>query len=136
MNVYLHHAALWTNNLERLKLFYIKYLNASGNELYHNRQTGLKSYFLTFQGGSKLEIMEKESIPENRNDVTDKQHLGLIHLAFAVDSPEEVDRLAILFKKEGIAVLRGPRVTGDGYYEFEALDCDGNRIEIVYQTGV
>lgn len=130
--MYFHHAAIWTQNLERLKYFYIKYLNASGNELYHNKQTGFKSYFLTFQGGSKLEIMQKDGIPENRNDVTDKQHLGLIHLAFAVDSRDEVDRLAMLFKKDGIAVLRGPRVTGDGYYEFEALDCDGNRIEIVY----
>lgn len=133
MDVQLHHVALWTHNLERLKEFYIKYLNASCNELYHNRQTGFKSYFLTFQGGAKIEIMQKEGIPENLNDTVGKQYLGLIHLAFRVNSNDEVDRLATTYINAGIPVLRGPRMSGDGYYEFEALDCDNNRFEIIYK---
>ena len=27
-------------------------------------------------------------------------------------------------------ILRGPRKTGDGYYEFETLDPDNNRLEV------
>ena len=34
------------------------------------------------------------------------------------------------FESEGIAVLDGPRRTGDGYYESVVLDPEGNRIEI------
>jgi lactoylglutathione lyase len=41
-----------------------------------------------------------------------------------------VDEKARLFLQEGLTILRGPRLTGDGYYEFEMLDPDGNRIEV------
>jgi lactoylglutathione lyase len=30
----------------------------------------------------------------------------------------------------GYKILRGPRKTGDGYWEFETLDPDNNRIEV------
>ena len=33
-------------------------------------------------------------------------------------------------KKDGFRILRGPRKTGDGYWEFETLDPDNNRIEV------
>jgi lactoylglutathione lyase len=33
-------------------------------------------------------------------------------------------------RSEGVAVLDGPRRTGDGYYESVVLDPEGNRIEI------
>lgn len=78
--------------------------------------------------------MMMEGIPENRNDTAGAQHLGLIHLAFGVNSMEEVDRKAVQLAADGFPILRGPRITGDGYYEFETLDPDSNRIEGTMRT--
>ena len=74
--------------------------------------------------------MAKPTIPENQNDTVEKQHLGLIHLAFGVDTMKEVDDKAEELKQAGFSILRGPRKTGDGYYEFETLDPDKNRLEV------
>jgi hypothetical protein len=38
--------------------------------------------------------MHRTDIPDNANDVVGTQHKGLIHLAFVVDSIEEVDKKA------------------------------------------
>jgi lactoylglutathione lyase len=70
------------------------------------------------------------AIPDNLNDRIDKQHLGIIHLAFSVDSVGQVDEKAKELRIAGYKILSGPRKTGDGYYEFETLDPDNNRIEV------
>jgi hypothetical protein len=31
-------------------------------------------------------------------------------------------------------ILRGPRTTGDGYFEVEVLDIEGNRLEMVAES--
>jgi lactoylglutathione lyase len=41
-----------------------------------------------------------------------------------------VDNKFLELKNAGFRILRGPRKTGDGYYEFETLDPDNNRIEV------
>jgi lactoylglutathione lyase len=125
------HIAIWTSQLEDLKTFYEKYFHGKSGRLYHNPKTGLKSYFLQFENGCRLELMQKEGIPKNQNDTVYYQHEGIIHLAFSVNSAEEVDQKAADFQKDGISILRGPRTTGDGYYEFETLDPDGNRLEVM-----
>jgi lactoylglutathione lyase len=56
--------------------------------------------------------------------------VGLAHLAIAVGSPAEVDRLTAALAAAGHRVLGAPRTTGDGYYESVVLDPDGNRLEI------
>jgi lactoylglutathione lyase len=43
---------------------------------------------------------------------------------------EEVNRKASELASDGYKILRGPRKTGDGYWEFETLDPDNNRIEV------
>ncbi|MGI9552682.1 MAG: VOC family protein [Aurantibacter sp.] len=128
MNI--EHVAIWTNRLEVLKDYYIKYFDATPNKKYTNPKTRFQSYFLTFSSGARLELMEKPAIPENKNDVEGQQHLGIIHLAFGVERVEEVDARAAQLKADGFKILRGPRETGDGYYEFETLDLDGNRLEV------
>ncbi|WP_373524032.1 VOC family protein [Aquiflexum sp.] len=129
----LEHIALWTDNLENLKDFYCLNFGGKTNSLYLNQKTGFKSYFISFSGGARLEIMEMDGIPSNLNDRKTKQHLGLIHLAFGTESKEEVDAKAMELKEAGYEILRGPRTTGDGYYEFETLDPDGNRIEVTFK---
>jgi len=126
----LEHVAIWTDNLEGLKHYYIKYFGAIPNEKYTNEQNQFHSYFLTFESGARLEIMTKPGIPENKNDRVNAQHKGIIHLAFGVNSISEVDEKAKQLQSDGFQILRGPRKTGDGYYEFETLDPDGNRLEV------
>jgi len=124
------HVAIWTNQLEILKGYYVKYFNGMANKKYTNKVTGFESYFISFDSGSRLEIMQKPGIPENLNDRVTKQHQGLIHLSFGVENMELVNRKSEEMAKAGFRILRGPRKTGDGYYEFETLDPDNNRIEV------
>ena len=126
----LDHVAIWTTQLEKLKDFYVKYFNGMANEKYTNKESGFKSYFLTFDSGSRLEIMQKPGIPENLNDRVIQQHQGIIHLSFGVESMKIVIQKSNEMAKDGFRILRGPRRTGDGYFEFETLDPDDNRIEV------
>jgi len=126
----LEHIAIWTNQLEALKTYYHTYFGGVANDKYINEATQFQSYFLTFKSGARLELMFKPNLPSNQNDTIGQQHLGIIHLAFSVDTMEEVDQKAVELKAAGFPILRGPRKTGDGYYEFETLDPDNNRLEV------
>lgn len=125
----LEHIAIWTNQLEILRGYYEQYFDAQSNTKYTNHTTGFESYFLTFKSGARLEIMSKSDIPANKND-TIAQYLGLIHFAFEVETMHEVEEKALELRNAGFQILRGPRKTGDGYYEFETLDPDNNRLEV------
>lgn len=127
----LDHIAIWAKDLEGLREYYMCFFGATSNEKYTNPQTGLQTYFLTFDSGAKIEILYRADIPENKNDVIEKQHLGWIHIALAVDSMEEVDNKAKELADAGYQILRGPRRTGDNYYEFETLDPENNRLEVL-----
>lgn len=126
----LEHVAIWAENIEVLKEYYIKYFGATANSKYENNTNSFSSYFLSFASGARLEIMHRPDIPNNANDTIHKQHKGIIHLAFEVDAMHHVDSMVQLLEKDGFAILRGPRKTGDGYYEVETLDPENNRIEI------
>ena len=116
---------------KKLKAIYITYFGATSNKLYVNKATGFNSYFLSFKSGSQLEVMYRPDIPDNIND-TIQQYKGYIHLSFMVNSREEVDTKAKELQEAGYPILRGPRVTGDGYYEFETLDPENNRLEVMF----
>lgn len=126
----LEHAAIWTTQLETLKNYYITYFNAEPNEKYVNGGKDFHSYFLSFGSGARLELMSMPGIPANQNDTIKNQHLGIIHLAFGTGTIKEVDEKAKQLSEAGFPILSGPRKTGDGYYEFETLDPDNNRIEV------
>ncbi|MEP7107039.1 MAG: VOC family protein [Ferruginibacter sp.] len=126
----LEHVAIWTNHLERLKDYYFTYFDGIPNDKYTNNKKGFESYFLTFASGARLELMQMPAIPPNLNDTIRAQHLGIIHLAFGVQTLKEVDEKASQLAKDGYQVLTGPRRTGDGYYEFDTLDPDNNRLEV------
>lgn len=59
-----------------------------------------------------------------------EEAIELTHIAFPVDTAEEVDALAKNAHKLGYPVILEPHQTGDGYYEACILDPDGNRVEI------
>jgi lactoylglutathione lyase len=108
----------------------VKYFEATANEKYVNEKKQFSSYFLTFRSGARLELMKRNDIPAHLNDTINAQHKGIIHLAFGVDSKEEVEAKARQLETAGYKILTGPRKTGDGYYEFETLDPDNNRLEV------
>lgn len=123
----IEHIALYTGDIERLRSFYIKYFSAVSGEMYHNPKTGLKTYFLTFEGGARLELMTR---PETKDEERNPYKEGYIHTAFSTGSKEKVDSLTKRLENDGFVIAGQPRVTGDGYYESVVLDPDGNFIEI------
>ena len=125
----IEHIAIWTRQLETLKTFYETYFSATSNQKYTNPKTQFESYFLTFDSGARLEIMQTPDVSENPQPLTARQ-TGYVHLAFSVGSQEEVDRLTEKLRADGYQVVGLPRFTGDGYYESVILDPEGNRIEI------
>lgn len=123
----IEHAAIYVNDIEAEKKFFTRYFGASAGEMYHNKNTGFSSYFLSFDGGARLELM---TAPELQDMDKLPLRTGFAHLAFSVGSCKEVDALTERLRADGYAVVSGPRVTGDGYYESCVLDAEGNRIEM------
>jgi len=128
--MHIHHIAIWTTDLEKMKDFYVNYFNCTAGELYVNPVKKFSSYFLKFDNGASIEMM-------NRYDVTEspiKDSLGLAHFALNAGSRKEVDRLTSFLEKEGIRIAGKPRATGDGYYESVIIDPEGNFVEIVAKS--
>lgn len=123
----IEHVALYVRELDLMKAFYEKYFNAMSNVMYHNPRTGLKTYFLSFEDGARLELMTR---PDMASDEKELYQWGWTHLAFSVGSKEKVDNLTAELLAAGFEVLSGPRTTGDGYYESVVLDPEGNQLEI------
>ena len=126
MNARIEHVALWVRDLDAVAAFYARWFGARAGERYENPRRGFASRFLEFSGGARLEVM-------TRTDVVTRgagEQLGLAHIAVVVGNEAAVDSLAARFEAEGIAVLDGPRRTGDGYYECVVRDPEGNRVEI------
>ena len=123
----LEHVALWVKDLEGAKDFFIKYFGAVPNEGYHNEKTGFRSYFLSFDGGARIEIMSSLLFEESEKSA---YRSGYAHVAISLGSKEAVDELSERFKADGFEILSGPRTTGDGYYESAIIGFEGNLIEI------
>ena len=123
----IEHVAIYFNDLESAKNFFVKYFGAKSNELYHNPRTNFKSYFLSFDDGARLEIMNKSELEDAPKTLN---RTGFIHLAFSVGSKEKVDALTLQLKNDGYEVISGPRTTGDGYYESCVVAFEDNQIEI------
>lgn len=125
--MFIDHIAMYVNELEAARDFFIRYFNAKSNDGYHNKTTNFRSYFLTFESGARLELMNK---PEMADCIKQPNRTGYAHIAFSVGSAAEVDRLTELLKNDGYNVISGPRTTGDGYYESCIVAVEGNTIEI------
>ncbi len=124
----LEHVALYVDDLEAMKAFYVRYFGATANKKYHNPRTGLQTYFLSFDGSARLEIMQRPGMSPRASG---EHPLGYTHISFKLGSVEEVDQLTRVVQKSGCPLLNGPRMTGDGYYESVLSDPEGNLIELV-----
>jgi lactoylglutathione lyase len=123
----IEHVAMYVRDLDAARDFFVKYLGGKFNGGYHNPNTDFRSYFISFDDGARLEIMNKPDMCE-----TDKplNRTGYIHIAFSLGSKEKVDELTKRFKDDGFEIVSGPRTTGDGYYESCIVGIEGNQIEI------
>ena len=121
------HVAMYVNDLEKTRDFFVNYFNAVANEGYHNKTTDFQSYFLSFEDGARIEIMYH---PDMQDIEKSMRRTGLIHIAISVGSKEKVNELTERLRSDGYEVLSGPRNIGDGYYESCIVDLENNQIEI------
>ncbi len=122
------HIAIWAEDIELLRDFYMMYFDMSCNDRYVNPKKNFSSYFLSFSDGeTRIEIMNipGKDAPASRGDLK-----GLAHFAISVGGKERVDEIARRFKENDVTILSAPRTTGDGYYECVVADPEGNYIEI------
>ena len=123
----IEHVAMYVNDLDTAKEFFVSLLGGVSNQGYHNEKTGFRSYFISFEDGARLEIMSK---PEMEVDPKTPNRTGYSHIAFSVGSREKVDELTEKIRLSGYKVISGPRTTGDGYYESCIVAIENNQIEI------
>ena len=123
----IEHVAMYVNDLEAARDFFVRYLGGRSNDGYHNTTTGFRSYFISFDDGPRLEVMTRPQMADNQKD---PNRTGYAHIAFSVGSKDAVDELTDTLKAAGHEVVSGPRTTGDGYYESCVVAIEGNQIEI------
>lgn len=121
------HIAIYVCNLEGARDFFMQYFGAKSNEGYHNMRTDFRSFFLSFDDDTRLELMTRPQLADMEKV---RERTGYAHLSFSVGSKERVDALTAQLKADGFEVVDGPRTTGDGYYESAIVGFEGNLIEI------
>lgn len=123
----IEHVSMYVNNLDAAKNFFVTFLGGVSNDGYHNEKTGFRSYFISFEDGARLEIMNKPDMIDVQKELN---RTGYAHIAFSVGSKEKVDEITNKLKEAGYEIVSGPRTTGDGYYESCIVAIEGNQIEI------
>ncbi len=121
------HTALYVADLEAARAFFERFFGAVAGPAYHNPRTGLRTYFLHFDGRARLELMTRPGLADGQGE---KPCTGWAHVAFSTGSREAVDRLTDELRAAGWPVVSGPRVTGDGYYESCVEGPEGCLVEI------
>ena len=121
------HIAFYVNDLEAARDFFVTYLGGKSNDGYHNPRTDFRSFFISFDDGARLELMNKPELVEQEKSLN---RTGYAHIAFSVGSKERVDELTEGLRAAGFEVVSGPRTTGDGYYESCIVVIEENQVEI------
>lgn len=123
-----HHIAIWCRDLESMRQFYCRYFGFVHGERYSSKTHEFTSYFLHHSGNDScmIELMHDPAITLSHSETV----TGITHIALSAGSEENVRMLTETLRADGYAVVSDPRRTGDGYYESQVLDPEGNRIEI------
>ncbi len=79
----IEHIAMYVNDLEAARDFFLKYLDGTSNDGYHNKNTDFRSYFISFEDGARLELMTKPEIIDAEKSLS---RTGYAHIAFSVGS--------------------------------------------------
>jgi lactoylglutathione lyase len=125
----IEHLALWVQDLEVMKNFFMDYFDVVHGPKYTNPGKQFVSYFIYFgQGRTRLELM---SCPDIQTAEGQRGFgMGLAHFAISVGGREKVNALTERLREDNYTIYSEPRTTGDGYYESVVLDPEGNYIEI------
>ena len=57
----IEHIAMYVNELEKARDFFVKYLGGKSNDGYHNPNTDFRSFFISFDDGARIELMPNSS---------------------------------------------------------------------------
>ena len=125
------HVAMYVNDLEAEKNFFVKYFNAKAGSKYSNFRNDFSNYFLKFDDGSRLEIMTRNSASDAEKA---RYRTGFHHIAISVGDRKDVDDMMKKFDADGVIVVSGARTTGDGYYAAVVVDPEGNEIELIAEN--
>lgn len=126
----LDHLGVSVLDIERARQQFHPVLTALGYSLGVEAPNGI-----SWDNGSETEIIifeirdDAEAVPHRHGEV------GWQHLAFAVDSREEVDRLHGIAVESGWTVVREPKIYprfNDRYYASFVEDESGIRIEFMH----
>ena len=126
----IEHLAIWVQDLEAMKNFYVNYFEVAHGPKYSNPGKQFVSYFIYFgQGKTRLELITR---PDIRPAAAGQRGfgMGLAHFAISVGGRDMVNALTERLRKDNYTIYSEPRVTGDGYYESVVLDPEGNYVEI------
>lgn len=123
----IEHVAMYVNDLEAARDFFVGQLGGRSNDGYRNPRTGFRSFFISFDGGARLELMNKPKMDDLQKPLN---RTGYAHIAFSVGCREKVNAVTENLRRAGYEVVSGPRTTGDGYYESCVVAIEGNQIEI------
>ena len=126
----LDHVAIWAVDIEAMRTFYETYFDARSTPRYENQRKRFTSYFLTFPGGGRVELMHRPDVQQVPGSQSSAEVIGYAHLGVQLGSRAAVDALTKRLQGDGFPLLDGPRRTGDGYYESMVADPEGNRIVI------
>lgn len=126
----IEHIAIWVDDIELMREFYMKYFGMNSNDRYVNPAKGYTSYFLSFgEGGARIELMHR---PDIAPATAEKGWMkGLAHFTISVGGREAVDTLTERLHADGYTIKGEPRTSGDGYYESVVADPEGNLVELL-----
>ncbi|HUK95528.1 MAG TPA: VOC family protein [Gaiellaceae bacterium] len=128
----IHHVALAVSDVERSLAFYLAILGPLGLEEHGRWPTyrGTEELILLEYGGQCLDLRPADGGAHRHYDV------GIEHLGFEVERPEEVDEAYERCLGVEAAIQSPPEFhyveDGEDYYAFFAFDPDGIRFEVFY----
>ncbi len=120
------HVALVTDDIEKLKDFYVRYFGGVAEDKWTDGTVEL--YFIEFDNGTQIEL-EKRNNPA-RHDIDRENSFGIAHLAFQVETKEELHKVTEQMVADGVPLRGGPIAYGTDFYESSFWDPDGNVVEI------
>jgi lactoylglutathione lyase len=126
--VRVEHVAVWVQDLDQMRDFYVTVLSGQSGPRYHNPDTGFTSHFISFGEGCRIELMHRPNLlPHSR---AEEPSAGFAHVALSLGGRLAVDTAVEALRRQGVTIESEPRTTGDGYYEAVIRDPEGNRIEL------
>ena len=129
----IEHVAIWVDDIERMRRFYLTYFDVVCGEKYVNSTKKYTSYFLSFSdGNARIELMNRPDIA----DLSSARGLtkGWAHLSITIGTKEAVGTLTERLRTDGYTIIGEPRTSGDGYYESVVADPEGNYLELLGES--